>query len=111
MPFAPRPVNGRPDPARPDLVRLGHPLLDAYLGLVAARARPNTVVATAYDLQVFFGVVGKEPVAITPADALAFITAQRAPRRGPGVVRLEDGETGLSARTIKRRLASVSGLF
>jgi site-specific recombinase XerD len=27
------------------------------------------------------------------------------------VVRLEDGEAGLSARTIKRRLASVSGLF
>ncbi|GEC10649.1 hypothetical protein SSP24_83040 [Streptomyces spinoverrucosus] len=31
--------------------------------------------------------------------------------RGPKVVRLEDGEAGLSARTIKRRLASISGLF
>jgi integrase/recombinase XerD len=41
----------------------------------------------------------------------AFIAAQR---RGPGdgqVVRLADGESGLAARTIKRRLASVSGLF
>jgi hypothetical protein len=28
------------------LIRIGHPLLDAYLELVAARARPNTVVAT-----------------------------------------------------------------
>jgi integrase len=111
MTFAPRLVNGRPDPARPDLVRLAHPLLDAYLELVAARARPNTLAAAAYDLQVFFGAVGKEPVAIAPADVLAFVAAQRAPRRGPRLVRLADGEPGLSARTIKRRLASVSGLF
>jgi len=27
------------------------------------------------------------------------------------VVRLEDGESGLSARTVKRRITSVSGLF
>jgi integrase/recombinase XerD len=40
---------------------------------------------------------------------LAFIAEQRRPRSG-NVVRL-DGEGGLSARTIKRRLASVSGLF
>ncbi len=32
-----------------DLIRVGHPLLDAYLELVAARARPNTVVAQAYE--------------------------------------------------------------
>jgi integrase/recombinase XerD len=36
---------------------------------------------------------------------------QRAPRRGPRVVRLEDREPGLSARTIKRRLASISGFY
>ncbi len=53
----------------------------------------------------------KQPAEVTTADVLAFIKAQRAPRRGAGVVRLEDGEAGLSARTIKRRLASVSGLF
>src|SRR4029077_359507 len=40
-----------------------------------------------------------------------FLVGQRAPRRGVGVVRLEDGESGLSARTLKRRLASVSGFF
>ena len=45
------------------------------------------------------------------ADVLSFIAAQRQPRRGAGVVRIEDGEAGLSARTIKRRLASVTGLF
>ncbi len=92
-------------------VRLGHPLLDDYLALVAARARPNTVLAVAYDLKVFFRVVAKDPAEVTTADVLAFISDQRAPRQGPGVVRLADGEAGLAARTIKRRLASVSGLF
>jgi site-specific recombinase XerC len=86
-------------------------LVDGYLELVAARCRPNTVLAAAYDLKVFFEVVGKELVRVSTADVFAFIAAQRAPRRGSGVVRLEDGEAGLSARTIKRRLASVSGLF
>jgi len=92
-------------------LRLGEPLLDDYLMFVAARCRPNTVLATAYDLKVFFGVVGRPPALVTTADVFSFITAQRAPRQGPRVVRLEDGEAGLSARTIKRRLASVSGLF
>jgi site-specific recombinase XerD len=78
---------------------------------VAARARRNTLLAAAWDLKVFFGVVAKDPAEVTTADVLAFIKAQRAPRRGPGVVRLEDGEAGLAVRTIKRRLASVAGLF
>jgi integrase/recombinase XerD len=91
--------------------RLGHGLLDDYLGMVAARARPNTVLATAFDLKVFFGVVGRDPVEVSEADVLGFIRSQRQPRRGVSVVRIEDGEAGLSARTIKRRLASVSGLF
>jgi site-specific recombinase XerD len=51
------------------------------------------------------------PGEVTDADVLSFIAAQRQPRRGPKVVRIEDGEAGLSARTIKRRLASVTGLF
>lgn len=92
-------------------VTLGHPLLDDYLEFVAARGRPNTLLAVAYDLKVFFTVVGKEPAEVATADVLDFIKAQRAPRRGAKVVRLEDGEAGLSARTIKRRLASLSGLF
>jgi len=91
--------------------RLGHPQLDDYLDMVAARARPNTVLATAFDLKVFFSVVGKEPAEVGDEDVLAFIAAQRQPRRGATVVRIEDGEAGLSARTIKRRLASVTGLF
>jgi integrase/recombinase XerD len=90
---------------------LGLPAVDEYLAFVGARARPNTWLATAFDLKVFFSVVRKAPAAVTPADVLAFLQAQRAPRRDPRVVRLEDGEAGLAARTIKRRLASVSGLF
>jgi integrase/recombinase XerD len=92
-------------------VTLGHPLLDDYLEFVAVRARPNTLLAAAYDLRVFFTEVVKQPAEVSTADVLGFINSQRAPRRGPRVVRLEDGEAGLSARTIKRRLASVSGLF
>ena len=84
--------------------RLGHGLLDDYLEMVAARARPNTVLATAFDLKVFFAVVGRDPVEVSEADVLGFIRSQRQPRRGVSVVRIEDGEAGLSARTIKRRL-------
>ena len=90
---------------------LGHQLLDDYLTFVGARVRPNTWLATGYDLKVFFEVVAKEPAAVTTADVLDFIEQQRRPRHGANVVRLEDGEAGLSARTIKRRLATVSGLF
>ena len=42
-------------------VRLGHPLLDDYLRFVAARCRPNSVLAAGYDLKVFFAFVGKDP--------------------------------------------------
>lgn len=93
------------------LITLGHPLLDAYLELVSARARWNTVLATAFDLKVFFSVVDKDPVEVTTADVLAFIKEQRCPQRGAKVVRIEDGEAGLSARTIKRRLATIAGLY
>lgn len=100
--------------ARPgggELIRLGHPLLDAYLDLVTARARPNTVQATAFDLKVFFSIIDKDPADVVTADVLSFIKAQREPRFGDRVVRIEDGEGGLSARTIKRRLASIAGLY
>jgi len=99
------------DAAGRELIRLGHPVVDAYLELVAARARPNTVLAQAYDLKVFFTVVDAEPVDVVGADVLSFITSQRQPRVAGNVVRIEDGEAGLSARTIKRRLATVAGLY
>jgi integrase/recombinase XerD len=92
-------------------IALGHPLLDDYLAFVGARAATNTWLATAYDLKVFFEVVAKEPAQVTAADVFAFLAQQRTPRRGERVVRIEDGEPGLAARTIARRLSSVSGLF
>jgi diguanylate cyclase (GGDEF)-like protein len=73
-------------------VQLGQPLLDDYLAFVAARARPNTLLATAYDLKVFFEIVGKNPGEVTTADVLGFIASQRTPRHGDEVVRLDDGE-------------------
>jgi integrase len=92
-------------------ITIGHPLVDDYLVFVGARLRVNSWIAIGYDLKVFFSIVDKDPAAVTTADVFGFIKAQRAPRRGLKVVRLEDGEAGLSARTIKRRLASVSGLY
>ena len=91
--------------------RLGEPLLDEYLRFTAARVRVNTLTAQAFDLKVFFTLVGKPPQLVTVTDVLGFIEAQRAPRRGGNVVRLADGEAGLAASTVKRRLATVSSLF
>lgn len=102
--------------ARPDgdghVYQVGHPAVDEFLEFVAGRARPNTVRAYAHDLKVFFEVVGKEPAEVTPADVMAFVTAQRRPRPGAEkVVRISDGAGGLSSATIKRRLAAVSSLY
>ena len=93
------------------LLALGLPVVDDYLQFVGARCRPNTWLATAYDLLVFFSVIPKYPSAVTTTDVFAFLEAQRNPRADGRVVRLEDRERGLAVRTIKRRLASVSGLF
>ena len=93
------------------VLRIVHPLVDEYLEFVGARARTNTWLASAYDLKVFFSVIAKEPVEVTTSDVFDFIKAQRQPRRGGNVIRLDDAESGLAARTIKRRLSSVSGLF
>ena len=60
------------------VVRLGVPLLDEYLEFVAGRCRPNTVLAVAYDLKVFFTAVGKSVEQVRPADVLGFIAGQRA---------------------------------
>ena len=59
----------------------------------------------------FFAVIDRAPAEVTTADVFEFIAAQRRGSSGGRVVRLADGESGLSARTIRRRLASVSGLF
>jgi integrase/recombinase XerD len=87
---------------------LGHRLVDRYLEFVAGRCRPNTLRAVAFDLKTFFAVVGKDPVEATAVDVFDFLAYQRGDR---SVVRLADRESGLSARTIARRLSSVSGLY
>jgi integrase/recombinase XerD len=88
--------------------RLGHPLVDRYLEFVAGRARPNMLRAVAFDLKTFFTVVAKDPVAVAAVDVFEFLAHQRGDRT---VLRLADGESGLSARTIARRLSSVSGFY
>ena len=87
---------------------LGDTLVDSYLAFVAGRCRPNTLRAVAHDLKTFFTVVDKAPVDVGAADVFAFVADQRGDR---SVVRITDGESGLSARTIARRLSSISGLY
>jgi integrase/recombinase XerD len=95
-------------PAGETRYALGDPLVDRYLEFVAGRCRSNTLTATAFDLKTFFTVVGREPVAVTSADVFEFLAAQRGDRK---VVRISDRESGLSARTIARRLSTVSGFY
>lgn len=87
---------------------LGDPLVDRYLEFVAGRSRPNTLRAVAFDLKTFFSVVDKGPVEVAAADVFEFLAHQRGDRT---VIRMSDRESGLSARTIARRLSSVSGFY
>lgn len=106
-------------PALPDPIHggsLGDPLLDAYVEFVAARSRSNTVLATWFDLKVFFTVVDKPVAEVVPADVLGFITAQRTgaaqvgePAGSPVLVAEE--AAGVSLRTVRRRLSTISGLY
>jgi site-specific recombinase XerD len=87
---------------------LDDPLVDSYLEFVAGRSRPNTLRAVAHDLKTFFTVIDKGPVDVVAADIFGFVADQRGDRT---VVRISDGESGLSARTIARRLSSISGFY
>jgi hypothetical protein len=90
-------------------VVVGHPLADEFLKFCRARCRPNPRVALAWDLKTFLHVCGQGPTSVTSADVLDFIRAQ-----GTGgerkVVRI-DGSSGVSSRTIRRRVSSVSSRF
>ena len=96
-------------------VGAGVPLTEVYLEFLAGRCRPDTVLAAASDLKVFFTVVSKPPDQVRPVDVLAFITARRAGRAGErGALQPVDlgGEPGgVSAATVRRRLSIVSGFF
>jgi hypothetical protein len=68
MPAAVIGVTRSRDAAGDVVVRLGVRLLDEYLEFLGGRCRPNTVLAVAYDLKVFFATVGKPPWQARPAD-------------------------------------------
>jgi integrase/recombinase XerD len=96
------------------VVRLGMPLVDDYLEFLEGRCRPNTVLAAASDLRVFFGVVDKLPAGVEPADVLGFITAQRTGRVGEQRLQSVDPADdlgGVSTSTVARRLSMISGFF
>ncbi len=92
-------------------VRVGHELIDDYLHFLSGRSRPNSVLAAGYDLKVFFAWSAKEPAEVRSRDVVNFVAAQRSPRTGAKVVRLNDGGAGLSSRTVARRLSSLSGFY
>jgi integrase len=96
-------------PAVRDDRRIGHcgatPSHTASHGAVA----PGVRLPVAYDLKVFFTAVGKPPRRVVAAEVLAFVTGQCA--GGPARRVQVAGVGGVSARTVRRRLSSVSGLF
>jgi integrase/recombinase XerD len=89
-------------------VVVGHPLVDEYLEFCRSRCRSNTIIAIAWDLKTFFAFVDKPPVRVTSSDVMGFIRAQTV--GSSNVVRL-DGSGGVSSRTIRRRVSSVSGFY
>ena len=86
-------------------------LVVRYLEFVEGRVRRNTVLAVASDLGIFLSFVDKDPTVVKTDDVLRFVADQRSPRFDGKVVRLADGESGLMASTIKRRLSSVAGFY
>ncbi len=89
-------------------VRAGPSAGGSISGVRRGRCRPNTLRAVAFDLKTFFEVVAKDPVEVVAADVFEFLADQRGDRT---VIRMSDRESGLSARTITRRLSSVSGFY
>jgi len=87
------------------------PVVDDYLEFLEGRCRPNTVLAAAYDLKVFFGGVAKPPVEVRPEDVLGFITAQRTGRTSDRVVQPVQENSGVATSTVARRLSIISGFF
>jgi integrase/recombinase XerD len=94
-------------PSGEPVVRLGVPLVDDYLEFLAGRCRTNTMLAAAYDLRVFFSVVGKPAEEVRPADVLGFITAQRTGRRHPAIVAPAAADEELTWRGDQHRSAPV----
>ncbi len=96
------------------MVRAGRRLVGEYLEFLEGRCRPNTVLAAAYDLRVFFDVVAKPAEDIRATDVLGFITAQRTGRSSTEPLQpvdSDDASVGVSTSTVARRLSIISGFF
>jgi site-specific recombinase XerD len=101
-------------PSGEPVVRVGVPLVDDYLEFLSGRCRPNTVLAAAYDLKVFLGLVAKPPAQVSTADVLGFITAQRTGRTSDQPLQAVDPGTepaGVAPSTVARRLSIIFGFF
>lgn len=86
------------------------PEVDAYLEFIRHRCRPNTWVSHAYDLQIFVNAVSKSVLEVNPTDIFTFIRQQRE-TPNTSHVRNRSEVSGLSNRTIKRRLSTISTLY
>ena len=112
--FAPCVIRSQ-GPAGDPVVRLGLPLLDDYLEFLAGRCRPNTVLAAALRPE---GVLHRRGQAAEagPRGRRAGVhdRAAHRPHRSAtaaGRTRSTVRRSGCRARTVRRRLSSVSGLF
>lgn len=89
---------------------LGHPLIDDYLESVHARLRPNSTLAVAYDLKVFFTIIDVDPIDVRRRHVLAFIRIQRTGSSDATVIPIDSSE-GLALSTIRRRLSTLAGFY
>jgi integrase/recombinase XerD len=88
---------------------LGLDLVDEYLDFLRCRCRPNTWLNYAHDLKIFFNTIDKPVNEVSTADVFRFMQCQS---QGQGTnPTADDPPRGVSARTLKRRLCAVSGLY
>jgi len=91
---------------------LGVEEVDEYLKFLQYRCRPNTWISYGYDLQIFLNFIRKPLLEVSSSDILAFIDSQQsAPNRQGRKNGLSSKGSGLSSRTINRRLAAVASLY
>ena len=88
---------------------LGLALVDEYLDFLRCRSRPNTWLNYAHDLKIFFNTVDKPVAEVLTADVFRFIRCQSQGQDADPIA--DDATRGVSARTLKRRLCAVSGLY
>lgn len=88
---------------------LGVPEVDVYLSFLRYRCRPNTWINYPHDLKAFLNAVKKRILEVKPADIFAFIDQQKKtlPLGHPG----NKQSAELSNRTVRRRLAAISGFY